>query len=420
MERGPGRRGAVPSRRRPRVGRGTIGSCELSRLEVSWHCWCYHWRATPTQVPSESRRTGTRRSCPIRPVRPVGSRCATRCSCGERGRPSAACCLAAPTEDRDSRPAAWRSTDGVTWEALDVTAHDVLGPARDPVDASRCSNGQVVAVGARSGGAHGNPRVTTLLREARRTRRPARCLQPVRRRHGHQRRADHRRRPGLADHRQPGQRTGRVALHGRSRLHHRGGRARARRRGGVHLAGPGADLGRRRLGRRRRGQREVHPRPGARSSGSRPTRPLGASGGARQRGLRRPRARGRGRTTTWSRWACAATASGSGVARPATGAWGRSSAYSPRAPRASPFVSSLVTGDRGLWATTSDGATYALWHSTDGEEWAPVGDSRDGARDRRRAHPHRGRARRDGAAAGRRRRGWLALVVDGIAGEEGC
>jgi hypothetical protein len=40
--------------------------------------------------------------------------------------------------------------------------------------------------------------------------------------------------------------------------------------------------------------------------------------------------------------------------------------------RSSPFAATLVDGGRGLWATTSDGASYALWHSDDGDEWAPV------------------------------------------------
>uniref|UniRef100_UPI00286DD854 hypothetical protein n=1 Tax=Nocardioides sp. TaxID=35761 RepID=UPI00286DD854 len=35
-------------------------------------------------------------------------------------------------------------------------------------------------------------------------------------------------------------------------------------------------------------------------------------------------------------------------------------------------VSSLVGGERGLWSTTSDGASYALWHSPDGGEWTTV------------------------------------------------
>ena len=31
-----------------------------------------------------------------------------------------------------------------------------------------------------------------------------------------------------------------------------------------------------------------------------------------------------------------------------------------------------MTGATGLWATTSDGAAYALWHSDDGDDWTAV------------------------------------------------
>ena len=38
--------------------------------------------------------------------------------------------LAQPTETRDSRPAAWRSADGITWEPLVVTATTYWAGAR--------------------------------------------------------------------------------------------------------------------------------------------------------------------------------------------------------------------------------------------------------------------------------------------------
>lgn len=44
----------------------------------------------------------------------------------------------------------------------------------------------------------------------------------------------------------------------------------------------------------------------------------------------------------------------------------------PDEARSSPFVSSLVTGESGQWATTSDGVSYAAWHSPDGDTWTPV------------------------------------------------
>lgn len=63
-----------------------------------------------------------------------------------------------PTED--SRPAAWTSLDGKTWTSLPL---DPTGYwAERAVFASvACRNGEIAMVGAKSGGAHGNPRVTT-------------------------------------------------------------------------------------------------------------------------------------------------------------------------------------------------------------------------------------------------------------------
>jgi photosystem II stability/assembly factor-like uncharacterized protein len=38
----------------------------------------------------------------------------------------------------------------------------------------------------------------------------------------------------------------------------------------------------------------------------------------------------------------------------------------------SPFVAALAADAGGFWATTSDGARYALWHSPDGDDWTRV------------------------------------------------
>jgi hypothetical protein len=70
--------------------------------------------------------------------------------------------LADPLETRDTRPAAWRSQDGVTWTALDVTATTYWSRRAVPSTVA-CADGRVVAVGARFGGAHGNPRITTFF-----------------------------------------------------------------------------------------------------------------------------------------------------------------------------------------------------------------------------------------------------------------
>ncbi|MGL5824859.1 MAG: hypothetical protein ACRCYU_08580 [Nocardioides sp.] len=65
-----------------------------------------------------------------------------------------------PTDDRNTRPAAWRSADGVTWTPIKVDARTFWG-RRAILNSVACSNKRISVVGARSGGAHGNPRVTT-------------------------------------------------------------------------------------------------------------------------------------------------------------------------------------------------------------------------------------------------------------------
>ncbi len=59
-----------------------------------------------------------------------------------------------------SRPAAWTSDDGRTWTLM--TLHPTTYYARRAVLTSvACRDGRVAMVGSRSGGAHGNPRVTS-------------------------------------------------------------------------------------------------------------------------------------------------------------------------------------------------------------------------------------------------------------------
>ena len=65
-----------------------------------------------------------------------------------------------PTETRDTRPAAWFSTDRTSWTPVDVQARTYWG-RRAIINSVACSRSRLAAVGARSGGAHGNPRVTT-------------------------------------------------------------------------------------------------------------------------------------------------------------------------------------------------------------------------------------------------------------------
>ncbi len=66
-----------------------------------------------------------------------------------------------PTED--SRPAAWSSPDGETWTSLRLDPQGYWGE-RAVFSSVACREGEIAMVGAKSGGAHGNPRVTTWYR----------------------------------------------------------------------------------------------------------------------------------------------------------------------------------------------------------------------------------------------------------------
>ena len=63
-------------------------------------------------------------------------------------------------DDGASRPAAWRSTDGRTWRSV-VTHPTDYYARRAILYAVACRDGRVAAIGAKSGGAHGNPRTAT-------------------------------------------------------------------------------------------------------------------------------------------------------------------------------------------------------------------------------------------------------------------
>jgi len=64
--------------------------------------------------------------------------------------------------DGETGPAAWDSIDGVTWRSLTFSPlpDSFYGPS-NVLSAVACANGKIAAIGARSGGAHGNPRVST-------------------------------------------------------------------------------------------------------------------------------------------------------------------------------------------------------------------------------------------------------------------
>lgn len=64
-----------------------------------------------------------------------------------------------------TRPAAWTSPDAVTWQRVRFTPDPAsqYGP-QNVISAVACAAGRVVMLGSASGGAHGNPRVSTWRR----------------------------------------------------------------------------------------------------------------------------------------------------------------------------------------------------------------------------------------------------------------
>src|SRR5262245_49848445 len=62
--------------------------------------------------------------------------------------------------DGDTRPAAWTSTDGEHWRNVTFAPRSYYG-SRSVVYTAGCRDGKLAAAGAKSGGAHGNPRIST-------------------------------------------------------------------------------------------------------------------------------------------------------------------------------------------------------------------------------------------------------------------
>lgn len=60
----------------------------------------------------------------------------------------------------ETRPAGWRSRDGETWTLLEFDA-EWFWAQRNVLSSVACHDGVVAMIGARSGGAHGNPRTST-------------------------------------------------------------------------------------------------------------------------------------------------------------------------------------------------------------------------------------------------------------------
>lgn len=278
--------------------------------------------------------------------------------------------LAEPTATQDSRPAAWRSIDGVEWTALDVTTTTYWGE-RALLTSIACANDEVVAVGARSGGAHGNPRVTTFFEED----------------------------GGLRD---------------QEAAFNLFGGAAATNVGPLTAADPGWLI----TGNRVSGPAVWHSETGREFTIEEDVTGLADAeefvslaqgavwdgdawvvvGGGNERSTldREPVAWVSEDARSWRRVevpgsdgfddlerviavddelvALGLSGDGFGVWRRKDGDWSQGDPFGtlPDDARRSPFVSSLVGSDRGLWATTSDGTSYALWHSSDGDGWTSV------------------------------------------------
>lgn len=60
----------------------------------------------------------------------------------------------------DTRPAVWTSNDGESWQVVKITPKSYYGE-RSVLYAAACHDGELVTIGGKSGGAHGNLRINT-------------------------------------------------------------------------------------------------------------------------------------------------------------------------------------------------------------------------------------------------------------------
>lgn len=122
---------------------------------------CSQACSDPAADPPEAEVAWTARTLPEHPGAPGRTVVRDAVRCDDAWFVVGAVFLDRPTETRDTRPAAWVSRDdGVTFDPVAVETDTYWG-RRAILNSVACSRDRVAVVGARSGGAHGNPRVTT-------------------------------------------------------------------------------------------------------------------------------------------------------------------------------------------------------------------------------------------------------------------
>lgn len=114
----------------------------------------------PVDEPVAATLSWTERPLPTPDGAPGRSVVRDAVGCGDGWWVVGAVLLDEPSETRDTRPAAWFSPDRESWTSVPVATSTYWG-RRAILNSIACSRDRIAVVGARSGGAHGNPRVTT-------------------------------------------------------------------------------------------------------------------------------------------------------------------------------------------------------------------------------------------------------------------
>ena len=282
--------------------------------------------------------------------------------------------LAEPTADQDSRPAAWRSTDGRTFAPVPITATTYWGQ-RAILASVACSGDRITAVGARSGGAHGNPRVTTFAQQGSGGTTTLHDVVAAFSQYGGDKATNVGPIAG-GDHGWliTGNRTSGPAVWtsatGVDFVRHEETAGLADTAGFTALAQAAAWDGSRWVvvgGGNVRGKLDREPAAWTSPDGEGWQREA-VKGGEGFDDLERPVRTGSGVLALGLR------GDSFGVWRREDGRWKTAGTFGHVRSDASgsPFVAALVGDGKDLWATTSDGARYALWNSADGDDWARV------------------------------------------------